>query len=134
MGPEIKQLFRDPQFEKILQDKEKVWGAFCQVCYNFLGNEKAKNYKELVELFFKILDALKIPFVDSHLNFFPDNCGEVSDEHGERFHQDLSKMEQRYQGKWSTSMLYDFCWTTIRDTSHLHYERLAKRKMKSDEI
>ena len=22
--------------------------------------------------------------------FFPENCGEVSDEHGERFHQDIS--------------------------------------------
>ena len=94
---------------------------FCQVCYNFLGNEKAKNYKELVEdriaLFqnFGCNMLLQIHFVDSYLNFFPDNCGEVSDEHRKRFPQDISKMDW-YQGKWSTSMLADYCWTIIRDT------------------
>ncbi|CAL1537591.1 unnamed protein product, partial [Lymnaea stagnalis] len=35
---------------------------------------------------------LKIHFLHSHLDFLPDfpgKCGMVSDEHGERFHQDL---------------------------------------------
>ncbi|GBM27585.1 hypothetical protein AVEN_35251-1 [Araneus ventricosus] len=48
---------------------------------------------------------LKIHFLDSHLNFFPDNCGQVSDEHGESFHQDMANMEKRYQGNWFTAML-----------------------------
>ncbi|UYV74503.1 hypothetical protein LAZ67_11003711 [Cordylochernes scorpioides] len=39
------------------------------------------------------------------------NLGAVSDEHGERFHQDISSMEKRYQGKWSPGMLADYCWT-----------------------
>jgi len=43
--------------------------------------------------------ALKIHFLHSHLDFFPENCGVVSDENGERFHQDISSMEKRYQGK-----------------------------------
>ncbi|UYV63953.1 hypothetical protein LAZ67_2006122 [Cordylochernes scorpioides] len=43
--------------------------------------------------------SLKIHFLHSHLDFFPDNLGAVSDEHGERFHQDISGMEKRYQGK-----------------------------------
>jgi len=30
--------------------------------------------------------------LESHLNFFPENLGEVSDEHGERFHQDIMTM------------------------------------------
>ncbi|UYV78677.1 hypothetical protein LAZ67_16002346 [Cordylochernes scorpioides] len=42
--------------------------------------------------------SLKIHFLHSHLDFFPDNLGAVSDEHGERFHQDISSMEKRYQG------------------------------------
>ena len=29
----------------------------------------------------------------------------VSDEHYERFHQDIATMKQRYQGQWSTTML-----------------------------
>jgi len=35
----------------------------------------------------------------------------VSDEHGERFHQDISSMEKRYQGKWNCyarRLLLDF--------------------------
>jgi len=32
---------------------------------------------------------LKIHFLESHLDFFPENLGEVNDEHGERFHQDI---------------------------------------------
>jgi hypothetical protein len=37
--------------------------------------------------------SLKLHFLDFHLNFFPQNLGELSDEHGERFHQDISIME-----------------------------------------
>ena len=49
------------------------------------------------------------------LEFFPENLGEVSDEHGEIFHQDIMAMEKRYQGKWTSSMLVDYCWTLKRD-------------------
>jgi len=38
------------------------------------------------------------------LGFFPEILREVSDEHGERFHQDMA-MEKRYQGKWTSSIL-----------------------------
>jgi hypothetical protein len=38
---------------------------------------------------------LKIHFLHSHLDFFPENCGAASDEHGERFHQDISSMKKR---------------------------------------
>jgi len=43
--------------------------------------------------------SLKIHFLESHLHFFPENLGEVSDEHGERFLQDIMVIEKRYQGK-----------------------------------
>ncbi|GBM28835.1 hypothetical protein AVEN_43559-1 [Araneus ventricosus] len=99
VGPQIKQLFRDPKFEKLLQSKGKlVWDAFYQVSANFLGNDKVENYKDLVEDMLALFQdfgcnmSLKIHFQDSHLNFFPDNCGRVSDEHGERFHQDIAKL------------------------------------------
>ncbi|KDR14492.1 hypothetical protein L798_10189 [Zootermopsis nevadensis] len=45
--------------------------------------------------------SLKMHFLNSNLNFSPDNFGSVSDEHGGRFHQDISNLEGRYQGKWS---------------------------------
>jgi hypothetical protein len=44
-----------------------------------------------------------------HLVSFPLNCGAVSNEHGERFHQEISLMEHRYKGKWSATMLGDYC-------------------------
>ncbi|UYV69538.1 hypothetical protein LAZ67_6003924 [Cordylochernes scorpioides] len=59
--------------------------------------------------------SLKIYFLDSHLDFFPDNLSAVSDERGERFHQDISSMEMWYQGKWSPIMLANYCWTLKSD-------------------
>jgi hypothetical protein len=35
----------------------------------------------------------------------------VSEEHGERFHQDISSMEKRYQRKWYSAKLANYCWT-----------------------
>ncbi|GBN91482.1 hypothetical protein AVEN_58160-1 [Araneus ventricosus] len=61
--------------------------------------------------------SLKNHFLDSHFSFFPDNCVQVSDKHGERFHQDIANMEKRYQN-WSTAMLADYCWMLIRNTPH----------------
>jgi len=43
--------------------------------------------------------SLKIHFLYSYLDIFPENCGAVSDEHGERFYQDISSMEKRCEGK-----------------------------------
>ena len=31
----------------------------------------------------------KMYFLHSHLDFFPVNCGAISDEHSENFHQDI---------------------------------------------
>ena len=47
----------------------------------------------------------------SHLDKFPDDLGTVSDEQGERFHQDLMAVEERYQGRWDRHMLSDCCWS-----------------------
>ncbi|GJQ66571.1 hypothetical protein Trydic_g4550 [Trypoxylus dichotomus] len=49
--------------------------------------------------------SLKIHILDTHLNLFPDNCGQVIDGHEKRFHQDLVKMKQQYHGssqRWVT--------------------------------
>jgi hypothetical protein len=39
----------------------------------------------------------------------PDNCGAVSDEHGERLHQDIVAMEKMYARKWSPAILANYC-------------------------
>ena len=48
--------------------------------------------------------SLKIHLLHSHLDFFPKNLGAVSNEHGERFHQEISIMKRRYQGKWNPNV------------------------------
>ena len=42
------------------------------------------------------------PLLESHLELFPENLGEVTDEHGEIFHHDILSMKKRYQGKWTS--------------------------------
>ena len=59
--------------------------------------------------------SLKVHVLHSHLDFFAENLGDVSDEHGERFHQDISVMEKRFIGKWNPGMLADYCWSIIKE-------------------
>ena len=42
--------------------------------------------------------SIKLPFLNSHLDQFSENLGDVCDEQDERFHQDIKTMEERYQG------------------------------------
>jgi len=67
--------------------------------------------------------SLKIHFLESHFDIFPENLGEVSDEHGERFQQDIMAMEKRYQGRWTSSMLADYCWTLKMAIPNAKYRR-----------
>ena len=53
--------------------------------------------------------SLKIHFLHTHLDFFPENLGAVSDEQGQLFHQDITTMEQQYQGRWDPAMMGDYC-------------------------
>jgi len=75
------------------------------------------------------LIIIREDFLCSHLDFFfPENSGAVSDEHGDRFHQDVSSMEKRHQGKWNCAMFGDYCWTLARDAPTMEYKRRAKQK------
>jgi hypothetical protein len=71
--------------------------------------------------------SLKVHFLHSHLDFFPENLGEVSDEQGECFHQDTKSMEDRYQGFWNNFMVADYCWMLYCDAPDIVYDR--KRKL-----
>jgi hypothetical protein len=58
----------------------------------------------------KVNMSPKIHFLKSHIDFFPSEMEQVTDEHGERFHQTLSTLEQRYQGRADPRMMADYCW------------------------
>ncbi|KYN17742.1 hypothetical protein ALC57_09970, partial [Trachymyrmex cornetzi] len=72
--------------------------------------------------------SIKIHFLHSHLDFFPENLGQMSDEQGERFHQEIRTIEERFQGKSSINMLADYCWSLIRETNDEVYSRKRSSK------
>jgi hypothetical protein len=128
-------LAKDAGFDKALKKKElAAWVSFKEVSANFLGNKKASNYRQIISKMIKNYHAIncnmsiKMHFLHSHLNFFPDNLGAVSDEHGERFHQDICVMEQRYQGNWGPSMMGDYIWQLNRETPDVHKKKAKYNK------
>ena len=122
VGPQIREVLKDTGFEELLNLKElRAWEAFRSVCSGFLGNTQVPDYQVWIEKLLKSYEdmgcrmLLKIQFLHSHLNFFPPNLGAVSDEHRERFHQDISKVEINYQGKLKPGMMGVFCWMLLRE-------------------
>lgn len=121
-GPDIRKLCKDVNFEKEMEVAEKeAWVAFKDVVTKFLGNMKDPNFKSIVETMLQKYQnlgcsmSLKVHFLHAHLDYFPENLGAVSEEMGERFHQDMKEMEKRYQGRWNTTMMADYCWILHRD-------------------
>ena len=122
MGPQIRRLFRDGMFNNVLQgDKKKAWDVFRLVSTNFLGNIRAENHKELIEDMLSMYHklgcnmSLKMDTLHSHLDFFPDNCGMFSDEHGELFIRKL----QRWRNDIRESGRHP-CWlTTVARSSEM---------------
>ena len=129
-GPQIGILIRDDQFiAKMTALERAAWLFFVAVVQNFFGNNKTENYSELVNrmlLAFRDLGcnmSIKLHFLNNHLDQFPDNLGAVSDEQGERFHQDLKIMEERYLGYRDKSMMADYCWSIKRNCPDEVYKR-----------
>jgi hypothetical protein len=93
-----------------------------------LSNNKTPNYTELVQGMLQTFQnmkcdmSLKIHFFHSHLNFFPENLGDVSDKHGERFPH---YGQARYQGKWSPTVL---TYSSVRQASNTDYKRKSALK------
>ena len=72
--------------------------------------------------------TLKMHFLHSHLDKFPINLGAQSDEQGERFHQDMCKIEDNYKGFWNVAMLADYCWLLINEDKSTKKRKCSKRK------
>jgi hypothetical protein len=70
--------------------------------------------------------SLKMYFLHSRLDFFPENYETLSKEHGEHVQHDSSAMGKRYRGKWNSSMLADCCWIVTGDSPVLVYKWQVK--------
>jgi hypothetical protein len=85
--------------------------------------------------------SLKLHFLASHLDYFPPNLGAVSEEQGERFHQDLKDVERCYQGRWDVNMMANYCWSIAHDdgliehsTTSRTYKFYGKQKRANEEF
>jgi len=133
IGPQIRELMQDKQFDEDLNKNERYeWFSFKRICRDFLGNEKSAKYQDVVQDMLTSYKAmgcnmsLKIHFLESRLNFSPENLREVGDEQGERFHQDILAVEKRYKGKWTSSMLVEYFWTMKNDVPDNKYRRKSQ--------
>jgi hypothetical protein len=76
--------------------RKKSLGGIWKTLQNFLGNKKAENYSDILQELISSYSAvrcnrsLKLHFLHSNLNSFPENMGAISSKHGERFHQNIS--------------------------------------------
>lgn len=130
IGPDVHKILNDVKFYNTLpKNFQEALKALKDVVENFLGNKRAPNYGELVQNMLKkyqaigALMSLKMHFLHSHLNNFVENLGAQSDQHGERFHQDIKIMEKRYKGKDYRHMLGDHCWRLIREAPNTKWSR-----------
>jgi len=135
VGPQIRKLFHDDTFiSKMLLVERNAWQSFKMVVDNFLGNNKDGDYlhmvEEMVEKFHNLgaRMSVKMHFLHAHIDYFPENLGAFSEEHGERFHQDIAEIERRYQGLWNCNMLADYCWCLQRSTNAEEYRRKCNSK------
>lgn len=132
-GPDIRKLLSDPLFVENMNEKEKeAWSSFKNVVLKFLGNDKDPDYKNIVQCMLTAYKeqgckmSLKVHFLHSHVDYFPENLGAYSEEQGERFHQDVRDIERRYQGRWDVNMLADYCWMLKRETKNGNRKRVRR--------
>ena len=134
-GLDIRKLMQDEIFILSMNPLEAdAWWGFVGVVQNFLGNRRAANFEEIIQ---NMLDAyqhlganmsIKVHFLHNHLDRFPAYCGDVSDEQGERFHQDFKEKETRYQGRWDARMMVDYCWSIKHENPKANHSGQSRKK------
>jgi hypothetical protein len=137
VGPDIRKLMFGEDFLLMMTEVEReAWITLKSGVTKFLGNNKDPDYVTIVANMlekFKVLRclmSLKIHFLNLHLDF-SENLGAVSEEQGERFHQDF-EMERRYQGRWNVNMMGDYCWTLHREIPENSHKRKSNIRSFAD--
>ncbi|KAJ8722816.1 hypothetical protein PYW07_003996 [Mythimna separata] len=118
-----------------LQKQRKKITEFVKTVYReYFGIPLVKRNKywvkknKILQNFNRLGVNMSMHFLHSHLDRFPQNLGDYSEEQGERFHQDIRIMEERYQGRWDSHMMADYCWTLKRDCPDKVNKRKPQRK------
>ena len=75
--------------------------------------------------------SIKIHYLFSHIDRFPENLGSMIDVQGERFHQYLKEMETRYQSRWDVVIVADYCWNLKRPPGRWAFQEFKETKFKT---
>ena len=126
--------------------KMNISQRLCQILRRMLGYHSKTSSRTFLEIHVQVITqklfrsywrATKHLVATCILNYIfalpscqlLEDLGAVSDEQGERFHQDLKIMEERYQGRWDVHMMADYCWSIKRDSPQVEHSRKSyKRK------
>ena len=134
-GPQIRELMQDQTFtDRITVAERTAWCSYISVIQEFLHNAKPSNYRNFVDVMLQNVQALgarmsiKLHYLFSHLDYFPENLGNVSEEQGKRFHLDIRTTKERYQGRWDSDMMADYRWTLIRDCTEQSHSRKSYKQ------
>ena len=125
---------KDPMFDEAQSEFElSMWQLLKSLVTIFLGNHWSVEYnKEIEELkCFCQLEAwmsVKLYFLQSLLDYFPKNCGDLSGEQGECFHQDIRIIKERCQGLWDVNFLADYCWFLEQDIVAAKPRRMSLKR------
>ena len=121
-GPQIRELMKDPMFDEALNEAElSPRKSLKSVVTNFLENHQRVEYEKVIG---KLLNSfcqlgarmsVKLQFLWSYLDYFPKNCGDLSEEQGEYFHQDTRIIKELYQDRWDVNVFADYCWCLKRN-------------------
>ena len=134
-GPQIRTLLKDKHFmARMTAFEDRAWVAFTNVMQGFLRNKKDDNYKKIVgELLLSLRGLgcrMSIKLHYSHMW----SLGQVSrqpwrclQEQGERFHQDIKVMEDRYQGRWDSHMMSDYCWSLMSSNPDALHKKTSSK-------
>lgn len=100
-GPQIKTLFNDKHLPPVLSvDEIHAFESLKTVCKEFLGNSRSSNHiaivKTLISSFqtINVNVTIKLHVLMCQLDNFRSNCGDFSDEQGERFHQTFKETDE----------------------------------------
>lgn len=123
MSPRGKDVTRIVQSTSLLttlktDDEKQLWEAYCNVVKGFLGRHRAQDYVARIEKLRQLLVKTgiartpKIHLLVDHVEKFPKNNSDYSDENAEKFHHELMPIYLRYPVAESqlSSVLSDYLW------------------------
>ena len=72
--------------------------------------------------------SVKMHYLFSHMDRFPENLGSLNNEQEKRFHQDLNEMETKYPGRWDAVMMADYSRNLKRYLPAAEHSRSSKKR------